>query len=154
MGVNELRTVISQYRLLALDTLVFFYHLSDHPLYAPLTSVVLEAIEVGEVQAFTTALTLADILTVPTQAGNQHMRDDYEFYLTHFPNLQLVSVDAAIARETAVVRASCQLRTRDAVEVAAARLMGANAIVTNNSRWADRVKEPAAVLLDDYVGDD
>ena len=154
MGVSELRTVISQYRLLALDTLVFFYHLSDHPLYAPLTSVVLEAVEAGEVAGLTTSLTLANILTIPTQAGNQRMMDDYEFYLTHFPNLQLVALDNAIARETAVVRASCQLRTRDAVEVAAARLLGANAIVTNNPRWVDRVKEPAVVLLDDFVGED
>jgi predicted nucleic acid-binding protein len=77
---------------------------------------------------------------------------DYELYLTHFPNLRVVSLDAALARETALVRAECGLRTPDAVQVAAARLAGADGIVTNDRRWAKRVTQPEVVVLEEYVG--
>lgn len=65
MGIDELRRVISGYRLLTLDTMVFSYHLSNHPRYAPLTSVVLKAIESGQVAGLITTVTLAEILWCP-----------------------------------------------------------------------------------------
>jgi len=136
---------------LALDTMVFSYHLSNHPRYAPLTSVVLEAIESGQVAGLVTTVTLAEILTVPAQTGDRRMMQDYELYLTHFPNVRLVPLDVALARETALVRAASRLRVPDAVQVAAARLSGADGIVTNDHRWAGRVHQPALVMLDDYL---
>jgi predicted nucleic acid-binding protein len=146
-----LRRVVSGYTLLALDTMVFSYHLASHPRYAPLTRVVLEAIESGEVAGLITTVTLAEVLTVPAQAGDRRAMQDYELYLTHFPNLRLVVLDAALARETALVRAVSKLRVPDAVQVAAARLAGADGIVTNDRRWLGRVTQPALVMLGDYL---
>ena len=112
---------------------------------------VLEAVESGVVMGLITAVTLAEVLTVPAQAGDRRSLLDYELYLLNFPNLRLVPLDAALARETALVRASCKLRTPDAVQVAAARLAGADGIVTNDHRWAGRVAHPDVVMLDDYA---
>jgi len=151
MGVEALRRTLSGYRLLALDTMVFSYHLFNHPRYVPLTSVVLEAIESGKLAGLITTVTLAEVLTVPAQAGDRRAMQDYELYLTRFPNLRLVPLDAALARETALVRATSRLRIPDAVQVAAARLAGADAIVTNDHRWAGRGTGPALVMLDEYV---
>ena len=151
MGVEEFRRAISGHRLLALDTMVFSYHLSGHPRYVPLTRVVLEAIESGQVAGLTTTITLAEVLTVPAQAGDRRAMVDYELYLTHFPNLRVVSLDVVLARETALVRATCGLRTPDAVQVAAARLAGADGVVTNDRRWAKRVTRPEVVVLEEYV---
>jgi predicted nucleic acid-binding protein len=146
MGVEELRQTMLQYRLVALDTMMFSYHLFNHPRYAPLTAVVLETIESGRVAGLITAVTLAELLTVPAQANDRRAMRDYEFYLTHFPNLRLVPLDAALARETALVRAETRLRMPDAVQMA-----GADALVTNDRRWAGRVTEPALVMLDEYL---
>ena len=151
MGVEELRHAVSGHKLLALDTMVLSYHLANHPRYVPLTRVVLEAIESGQVAGLITTVTLAEVLTVPAQAGDRRAMLDYELYLTHFPNMHLVVLDAALARETALVRATAKLRTPDAVQVAAARLAGADGIVTNDHRWAGRVTQPQVVMLDDYV---
>jgi predicted nucleic acid-binding protein len=151
MGVEEFRRVVSGYTLLALDTMVFSYHLSNHPRYAPLTRVVLGAIESGEVAGLITTVTLAEVLTVPAQAGDRRAMLDYELYLTHFPNLHLVPLDIALARETARVRGASKLRVPDAVQVAAARLAGADGIVTNDRRWLGRVAQPALVMLGDYL---
>lgn len=74
-----------------------------------------------------------------------------ELYLTHFPHLRLVPLDTDLARETARVRAETGLRVPDAVQVAAARLHGADAPVSNDHRWRNRVHSPALILLDEYV---
>jgi predicted nucleic acid-binding protein len=66
---------------------------------------------------------------------------DCELCLTQFPNPMVVSLDATAARETALVRAATGLRTPDAIQVATARTCRANAIVTNNRRWAGWVVE-------------
>ena len=77
---------------------------------------------------------------------------DYELYLTHFPNLTILPLDVGLAREVALVRAATGLRTPDAIQVAAARVARADAIVTNDRRWARRVTKPPVLLLDEYVG--
>lgn len=151
MGVEELRRAISGCKLLALDTMIFSYHLSNHPRYAPLTSAVLEIIESGQVTGLITTVTLAEVLTAPAQADDRRAMREYELYLTNFPNLRIVPLDVDLARETALVRAATGLRTPDAIQVAAARLAGADAIVTNDRRWAGRVTKPTLVMLEEYA---
>ena len=151
MGIEGLRDEIGAHRLLLVDTPVFSYHLADHPRYAPLTAVVLDAIESGKVAGLTSAITVAEILTLPAQASDQQAMQDYELFLTGFPNLRVAPLDVPLARETALIRAATGLLTPDAVQVAAARLYGADAIITNDHRWATRVTAPVVILLDTYL---
>lgn len=150
-GVEKLRRVISGHQLLMLDTMVFSYHLFDHPRYAPLTTVVLESVESGEVAGLTTTITLSELLTAPAQSNDRRAMQEYELYLVHFPNLRILPLDVALAREAARVRAATKLRMPGAIQVTAARLSGADGIVTNDRRWVGRVTQPALVLLGDYV---
>jgi predicted nucleic acid-binding protein len=151
VGIAELEEAIGAHRLLLIDTPVFSYHLSDHPRYAPLTAVILGAIESGKVAGLTSAVTVAEIMAIPAQVGDQQAMQDYELFLANFPNLRVEPLDVTLARETALVRAATGLRTPDAVQVAAARLNGADAIITNDHRWAARVTTPAVILLDAYL---
>lgn len=149
MGVDDLRQALADCRLVLLDTMVFSYHLVDHPRYAPLTTAILEAVEAGAPAGVTTTVTLAELLTVPAQANDRRAMLDYELFLTHFPNLRLVPLDAVLAREAARVRAQTRLRLPDAIQVAAARLAGAEALVTNDRAW-ERVTGARVVVLDEY----
>ena len=79
-------------------------------------------------------------------------RQDYELYLTNFPHLSIVPLGLELAREAARVRGATGLRTPDAIQVAAARLAGADTIVTNDRRWVGRVPGPALLMLDDFSG--
>ncbi len=151
MGVEDLRQALARFRLVLLDTMVFSYHLSAHPRYAPLSRVVLEAVESGQVMGVTTTVTLAEILSLPARLSSRAVMLEYELYLTHFPNLRLVPLDAALARETAWVRGTTGLRLPDAIQVAAARRAGVDAIVTNDRRWIGRVSAPPPVVLEDYL---
>ena len=151
MGVDDFRRLLTDFHLVALDTMVFVYHLANHPRYSALTTAVLEAIEMGQLIGVTTTITLAEILTAPVKAGDRQAFQDYELYLTRFPNLQIAPLDVALARETALVRDATGLRTPDAIQVAAARLVNADAIITNDRRWVGRVDRPAVVVLDEYA---
>jgi len=113
--------------------------------------VILETIESGKVAGMTTTITLVELLTVPAQGNDRRAMQEYELYLTHFPNLRIVPLDTALAWEAALARAATGLRMPDAIQIAAARLHGADGIVTNDHRWVQRVTQPALVLLDDYV---
>jgi predicted nucleic acid-binding protein len=79
---------------------------------------------------------------------------DYQLHPTRFPNLRILPLDVALARKTALVRGETGLRTPDAVQIAAARLAGADATLcgTNDRRWAGRVTRPAVVVLEVFVG--
>jgi uncharacterized protein len=149
--VDDFRRLLAGFHLVALDTMVFVYHLANHPRYAALTTAVLEAVEAGRLVGVTTTVTLAEILTAPAKAGDRQASQDYELYLTRFPNLQIAPLDIALARETALVRGATGLRTPDAIQVAAARLVNADAIITNDRRWVGRVDKPAVVVLEEYV---
>ena len=150
-GLGDLRQSLAAADLIALDTMVFSYHLANHPRYTSLTTMILDAVESGQPAGLTTTITLAEILTVPAKAGDRGALQDYEIYLTRFPNLEVVSLDTSLVRETALVRAATGLRTPDAVQIAAACLAGADTIETNDPRWAGRVTAPALLMLDDYL---
>ena len=151
MGVKELRQALESCHLVALDTMIISYHLANHARYRPFTQAILETIESGLTEGLITTVTLAEILTRPAQANDRRAMHDYELYLTHFPHLRLVPLDVDLARETARVRAETGLRTPDAVNVAAARLHGADASLTNGHLWRKRVHTPVVILLDEYV---
>jgi predicted nucleic acid-binding protein len=154
MGVKALRTRLAGMRTILLDTMVFAYHLADHPDYSPLTTAVLAAVESGALAGLVTTITVTELLAPPARAGNRRAAQEYELFLTHFPHLQLVQVDVDLARETALLRGETGLRTPDAIQVAAGRLHRADAIVTNDRRWRGRVERPELILLDDYLGRD
>ena len=151
MEVDDFRRLLAGLHLVALDTMVFVYHLANHPRYAALTTAVLEAVETGQLAGMTTTVTLAEIMTAPAKVGDRQAFQDYELYLTRFPNLQIAPLEVALARETALVRGATGLRTPDAIQVAAARLVNADAIITNDRRWIGRVDRPAVVVLDEYA---
>ena len=151
MGVETFRAALFQAGMLLLDTPVFSYHLANHPRDAGLAAALLEMVESGEVKAMTTTMTLAEILTVPAEAGDDDALLEYELYLTHFPNLTILPLDNALARETARVRGETRLRTPDAVQVAAARLNAVGAIVTKDRGWRGRFASPSVLLLDDFI---
>ena len=102
-------------------------------------------------QGLTTTLTLAELLTLPAKAGDVAAMADYELYLTHFPNLRVIPLDEAVARELALVRAATGLRTPDAVQVASARVHGADVILSNDRQRHSRVSDPPVVLLEPYA---
>ena len=151
MGIAELQRALRGYRALLLDTMVFSYHLGDHPVYAPLTDAILSMVEQGSLLGLTTTITVAELLTRPAQEGNLEAMRDYRLYLANFPNLQIAPVDLLLAEKAALVRAETRLKMPDAIQVAAAQLYSADTIITNDRAWLNRFPAPSVTILDDFV---
>lgn len=137
--------------VVAADTMVFIYHLEDHPRYAPVTQYLFEAWEQGRVHGVTSAVTLLEILVKPLRQGAQNAARDYQRLLTTYPHLALVPVDQGVAAKAAALRARHNLPAPDAIQVATALLAGASLFLTND-RSLRRVQGPLEVLvLDDLL---
>ncbi len=150
MGLTEFESALSASHVVLLDTAIFSYHLGRNARYVLLTRALLSAVESGRLAGLTTTITLAELLTYPALKGDWQAVADYELFLRNFPNLRIVSVDPELARAAALVRAETRLRTPDAIQVAAARLHGADIIATNDRPWDKRIASPRVVMLDDY----
>jgi predicted nucleic acid-binding protein len=150
-GVKRLIRALRPHRLIALDTMVFIYHLMDHPRYAPLSSAVLEQVESGALLAVASTLTLAELLTRAAQCGDAQAARDYEGLLTQFPHLSLAPMDVGVARQAALLRGASNVPMADAIHVATAQQAGAGAMVTNDYAWRAWVARPKLVLLGDYA---
>ena len=58
---------LRRHRVLAADTMVFIYHLQEHPRYVPATQVILDAWEAGSHQGVTSIISLAEVLVKPSE---------------------------------------------------------------------------------------
>ena len=150
MGVETLHRRLSEHRLVFLDTIVFVYLLERNSAYLGLTRDVLGSVEAGTLEALTSTLTLAEVLTGPAQAQNMEAMRDYELYLTNFPHLNIIGIEPRHASTIAKVRAQTGLRTPDAVQIALAQIGGVDAIIGNDKAWTGKTGSIEYLLLDSF----
>jgi len=98
------------HNLVGLDTSIFIYHLEAHAQYQPLTSIILSAVQVGQVQGITSIVTLMELTVRPWQLAQAQVARQYEILLINFPNLTLYDVNRDIACKAAQLRANDKLR--------------------------------------------
>lgn len=121
----------------ALDTAIFIYFLEQHPTFAGKVRPVFAAADSGALQIITSALTLLETLVVPLRAGDVEIAEAYETILTTSRGLRVIDLDRAQLRIAAQLRASYNLCTPDALQIAAALSSGCTAFVTNDRRLPD-----------------
>lgn len=144
---------LALHNTIGLDTAVFIYHLEGNPDYLPLTRQLLEGVQAGEWQALTSTITLLE-LTVPAwRTGRDYVAREYETILANFPNLILQDITREVARWGAQLRARFNIRTPDALQVAASLKGGATAFVTNDRKLARLTELLDIIVLDDYVNE-
>ena len=132
--------------------MVFIYHLEDHPTYAPLTEAIFESWESGRTSGVASVITLLEILVKPKREGNSQAARDYKELLTTFPNLQMVGLDADLADKASEVRAKFNLKTPDAIQVAATLQTGGTAFITNDPVFK-RITEIEVLLIDELISE-
>lgn len=136
------------------------------------THVIDRLVRSGRNSGLISAVTVTEILvrpfrlTKPAQAGETGTAEHdpgepetistVEDFLRNFPNLTIIPVDYAVAREAARIRALTGIRTADALVMATAGVSGASVLVGNDERWMSAVDKLAArfalCVLSDYVG--
>ncbi|HLK36677.1 MAG TPA: PIN domain-containing protein [Polyangiaceae bacterium] len=121
-------------RLVALDTSTFIYLIEKHPVFFRAVEPIFQAIDGGAVQAATSVLTLLEVLVKPLETNATALADDFRAAVSASPNLRVLDVDRPIAERAAAIRAVHGYRTPDAVHLATAEMVGADAFVSNDGR--------------------
>ena len=132
---------------IALDTMVFIYHLENNPDYKKTTASILRSIETGKRQGVTSAITLLELLVKPMQLEEQSIIDNYIFALTTFPNLKLCEVSVNIAISAAKFRAKYRISTPDSIQIATAIIEESDCFITNDQSL-NQIDEIKIITLD------
>lgn len=141
---------LRRHRVFGVDTMVFIYHLQEHPRYVPATQAILEAWEGRSHQGVTSIISLAEVLVKPLRDGNEGAAEEYRRLLTTFPNLRLYDVNRSIAEAAARFRAVHGQPMPDMIQVATAVIAGATGFVSNDPAFK-RVKDLEVLILDEVT---
>src|SRR6185437_6668156 len=119
--------------LLLIDSAPIIYVLEEHPELAVVFKPVFEAHDERLVRLAVTTVTLAEVLTGPLSARDEVLAERYRATLKSW---FVVDLDAEVAESAARLRAACKLKLADAVQVASALAIGADALVTHGRNFS------------------
>lgn len=134
-------------QIVGLDTSPLIYYIEEHPVYLPLVDPFFDAVSNGDIQVVASTVTLVEVLTQPLRRGDTTLATRYRQALLTVRGTTISVVSTAIAEEAARLRASYNLRTPDAIQLATALVTGASAFLTNDVRLAV-VPDIRVIVLD------
>lgn len=115
--------------LVLVDSAPIIYVLEDDRRYAPRFRPLFERQDAGAIRFAVTTITIAEVLTGPLKAGEEALAKRYRAVMDSW---QVVSLTADIAESAARFRARLGLRIADAIQVASAMAVNADALVTHD----------------------
>jgi predicted nucleic acid-binding protein len=133
-----------------LDANIFIYAVEGFERYASLCMAILKAVEDMRIHAFTSELTLAEVLVGPLKVKNLELAKLYEELLNTQADLNVARVSRPILLKAAEMRAGLGLKTPDAIHVATAQLYHCEFLITADAK----LKAPSSikiVTLDELV---
>jgi predicted nucleic acid-binding protein len=119
---------------LGFDTSPIIYFVERNPQYLDLVRDVIGRVDRGEIEGWSSVVTLTEVLTKPKQSGNAAIEAEYRSLLTNSRNFGLLQISMEAAELAADLRARYNIRTPDALQIAAVLRAGCQAFVTNDAR--------------------
>ena len=132
MGLTRLRGFLQRHRRIAIDTSIFIYELESNPQYVAQADMVFTWLEQPGHTAVTSTITMTELLGLPYRESDESRVNAFYGLLTTYPNLDWIAPDLDIADLAARIRATCRLRTPDALQAATAARSHATGFVTND----------------------
>jgi predicted nucleic acid-binding protein len=120
--------------LVYVDTSPVIYSVEKVAPYAAVVDPLWDAMELGAIQVATSELTLLEALVVPFKQNDVYLIAAFENILTDTA-LSLISIDLAILRSAARLRAITNLKTPDSIHAATALDAGCNLFITNDAAF-------------------
>jgi len=120
--------------LILLDSAPIIYFLEDHPKFGPRFHRLFEEHAKGRVRFAVSTITIAEVLAGPLSVGDEALVRRYRGILESW---QVVALDTEIAESAARIRASFRLKIADAVQVACALAINADALVTHDRDFSN-----------------
>ena len=126
--------------------MVLIYHFEDDATFGPAAAALLRAAEEGRCRLLISVLGRLEVLVVPKRRGQDDLCRRYRDVFESFPNLEIASIDVAVADTASDLRATHTLRTPDALHLACAIECRADAFVTEDSRHFPSEAEGVPVI--------
>jgi predicted nucleic acid-binding protein len=115
--------------LVLVDAAPIIYVLEEHPKHAQRFRPLFDRQAAGEILFAIATATIAEVLTGPLGAGNEALAKRYR---TVMESWQVVDLTADIAESAARFRATLKLKLAEAIQLASALAVGADALVTHD----------------------
>lgn len=119
--------------LLLVDSAPIIYVLESHEKFVPRFAPMFERHARGEIALAVTTVTIAEVLTGPLAAGEEALAKRYRATLETW---HVVDFGVDIAESAARLRATYHLKLPDAIQLASALAIGADALVTHDRDFA------------------
>jgi len=133
---------------LGFDTAPLIYFVERNPKYVDLMREIIRHVDEGGIFGCSSMVALTEVLTKPKKVADKARENEYRDLLLHSRNFDLVLIDSFIAEQAAELRARYNLRTPDALQVAAALNLECQAFLTNDM-GLKRVTELRVLILDE-----
>lgn len=141
----------SQISTIFIDTAPVIYYIEAHPQFGPLAKEVVDSFQSERLNAFSSVITLTEVLPKPIEAGDEKLARKFAEFLKRGKNLSLIEISAGIAERAGRLRGQySNLRTIDAIQISAAIDVGAGAFLTNDKNLK-QIKEIKVLVLKDYL---
>jgi len=115
--------------LVLVDSAPIIYVLERHPKLAPRFQPLFDRHDAGAISFAVTTMTIAEVLAGPFGAGEEALAKRYRAVMESW---QVVNLTAEIAESAARFRAGLKLKLADAIQVASAIAVNADALVTHD----------------------
>jgi predicted nucleic acid-binding protein len=146
-GKTLIRDALKSVFRLGVDTSPFICFVEKNPVYYPVCEAVFHSVQEGTLTAWTSVLTLTEVLPTPIQRNDLVLESAYRNLLLATRGVKMWPVESDIALRAAELRASYSLRTPDALQIATAMYAGCDAFFTRDKGFR-RVTE-MKIILDD-----
>ncbi len=133
---------------LYVETAPLIYYVEEHPTYISKMHRIIDLIETTPLAAFSSVLTLTEVMVQPLIKGDKHLAQEYRDILVNSGDYTLVAITTAVADSAAGLRARYNLRTPDALHVATAIQSSCDALLANDA-GLKRVRELPVLVLDE-----
>jgi predicted nucleic acid-binding protein len=101
--------------------------------------------------AFSSVITLVEVLPKPIETGNEPLAKQFSEFLTTGKNISMMEITSGIAGSAGHFRGRYPfLRTMDAIQIAATLEAKTDAFITNDSKLK-RVSEIRVIVLKEYL---
>jgi predicted nucleic acid-binding protein len=137
---------------LYIETAPLIYYVEENPAYVDRMDAIIASLDGSSIQAVSSVITLTEVLTQPLKVSNTQLQQEYKDILLNSGGFHLLPITSRIAEAAADLRARYNLRTPDALHIAAAIDAGCDAFLTNDI-GVKRVTEINILVLDELETD-
>lgn len=139
---------IAQNDTIFLDTAPFIYFFEENEAWVDKLGELFESATKVNARFITSIITYIELLTLPEKEGDSKLAAKYREFLTNSEQLSIYPLNLSVADMTVWFRAKYGLRTPDSIQLATARICGADYVVTNDKNWK-KISELNIVLVDE-----